>query len=169
MFGQCPDAPSRSTRQPAEEDINTIAMDYAPFAQNIGEHRPDDDAADIEEAEDAAGQAVEQVIRMFVLQDVVCDAIVSYPFRAKGLLQDARVVHQIMQDLETLGVNGRQYAIQCGQGSAFTEVRKELQRLRAGAGTKARYTRTPGSATVNPKAEWNVPPKQHRLRRWRVR
>ena len=42
----------------------------------------------------------------------------------------------MLEDLETLGLNGQELSVKCGQESAVVEVQKELQRLRDAMGNR---------------------------------
>ena len=87
------------------------------------------------EGVDTGGEEMgRKAMTVLVLKDFSGEAILTYPVKSKGLLNDQWVVPQILEDLEALGLNGPQLAVKCDQEPAIIEVQQELKRKRDESG-----------------------------------
>ena len=96
-----------------------------------------------------------QMVTTLVVNDVAGEAILNHPVRSKGLIDDAWVASQLLEDLETLGLNGSMLAVKCDQGSAVAEVQREIvqrHELLGGRRTLVEYSKL-GDSDSNSRIE----------------
>lgn len=146
VLGQCLDEASRSIPRPEDADeYCRIAFEYMFLTQNIRIILEEEQVQAEGEADEARRR---KVLTTLVIKDCNGDAILNYLARAKGLLRDPWIVQQMMEDLDTLGLNGHQLAVKCDQEAAVEDAQREIVRRRSADGgrkTAAENSRLGGS------------------------
>ena len=98
-MGQCPDAPSRTIKDPGDKATTCrIGMDYMSLSQRGIRLRVLKDDADDDDIEEPEGTK-RKMITSLVVKDFKGEAVLVYPVRSKGLLQDAWIIDQLINDL----------------------------------------------------------------------
>ena len=110
-----------------------MAMDYMFLTQGslrltqLKDPEKDKAEGENDEEEDAGdARGARHVLTPFVVKDFNGDAILNYPVNATGLGSGAWLVQPLMDDLDTLGMNGHQFAVMCDQESSGVEIQKEM-------------------------------------------
>ena len=129
LRGKGKDTPSlRLKGQFAESLVPRVRLDYAFLTENVG-----DQADNGAEAVDGAGDdvATENSQTILVMQESECRSVWSYAVDSKGA-SETWVVHQVCEDLETVGLRDDRVIAKSDQEPSIIDVAKEIARNREG-------------------------------------
>ena len=110
----------RLTGEYAEEHCTRVRMDYASLTEKADESEVEPDA----EAEEELVQTV------LVMQESQCTSVWSYAVSHKGSSEEW-VVHQVCEDLETVGLRNERVIAKSDQENSAVDVVREVAKLRS--------------------------------------
>ena len=105
-------------------------MDYAFLTENPVECRPCDDGDDGAHGE-AGSNEPERSQTILVMQESECRSVWSYAVKHKGA-SETWAVHQICEDLETIGLKNDRIIAKADQEASIIDLAKEVARNREG-------------------------------------
>ena len=134
-----------------EDDVARIAMDYM-FLTEYGFFYSQSDA---EEAMSKNGEQVRSCITVLVIKDFKHKSIWAYPVEGKGVAAAEWLVGQVIEDLDTCGLDGCHMVVKSDQEPSIVEVQREISefRRRAGVGGTALENSRVGDSQSNGRVE----------------
>ena len=113
------------------DDVARIAMDYM-FLTEYGFYKSQTEADDVIDKE---GGQIRTCITVLVIKDFLHKSIWAYPVEGKGVAAAEWLIAQVIEDLDTCGLDGCHMVVKSDQEPAIIEVQKEIAELRRRAGT----------------------------------
>ena len=124
--GKGKDSPSlRLTGQYAENLVPRIRLDYCFLTENDGGEIEEHDGGNIDEAQIGSKQTV------LVMQESECRSVWAYAVDRKGASEEW-AIHQICEDLETVGLKDDRIIAKEDQEPSIVDVAREIARHRGG-------------------------------------
>ena len=133
------------------DDVARIAMDYM-FLTEYGFFNSQVDA---DEAINKAEGQCRICITVLVIKDFLHKSIWAYPVEGKGVAAAEWLVAQVIEDLDTCGLDGCHMVVKSDQEPSIIEVQKEIAewRRRAGTGGTALENSRVGDSQSNGRVE----------------
>ena len=113
------------------DDVARIAMDYM-FLTEYGFFY---NQADAEASMAKSGSAVRHCITVLVIKGFKHKSIWAYPVEGKGVSAAEWLISQVIEDLDTCGLDGCHMVVKSDQEPAIVEVQKEIAEVRRRVGT----------------------------------
>ena len=134
-----------------EDDVARIAMDYM-FLTEYGFFYSQSDADESLKNDGAQGRTC---ITVLVIKDFKHKSIWAYPVEGKGVAAAEWLVAQVIEDLDTCGLDGCHMVVKSDQEPSIVEVQKEIAefRRRAGVGGTALENSRVGDSQSNGRVE----------------